>query len=106
MDDECSYTNIILSTKISSMQFIENGILIQLYRGVKRPQHVFFKRNVPVQFVCIPLHVPLARHFLEEEPLRIYPSLQKNCTRLGKNVKLPNNAPFRGVDNGPQLTAV
>ena len=62
--------------------------------------------DLRVQIGRIPLHVPLGRHFLEEEPLIIYPLLQENCTVFGNTVKLPNNAPFCGVDNGPHSTAV
>lgn len=59
-----------------------------------------------MQIVSIPLHVPLAWHFLVLEPLRINPGLQENCTTFGNAVKPPNKLPFLGTVNGPQSTAV
>ena len=61
--------------------------------------------DLRVQIVSIPLHVPFARHFLEYEPVRIYPASQENLTSFGNSVSSPNKVPFRGIGNGPQSTA-
>ena len=66
---------------------------------------MYFFLNIPIHAVGKPLHVPLAWHFLVDDPCRINPGSQSNSTLLGNTVGSPEKEPFMGTEKGPQSTA-
>ena len=59
----------------------------------------------PLQDVSSPLHCLLAWQTREEDPIKSWPSSQKNITSFKKVVSSPVLVPFFGACSGPQSTA-
>jgi len=64
-----------------------------------------FASNIPLHRFGSPLHVPLGRHVLMVDPLRMNPWSQLNTTLLGNTVESPEEEPLIGTGKGPQSTA-
>lgn len=54
----------------------------------------------------MPLHILLAMHVLEEEPIKSNPASHLKVTVLGKVVSPPSEEPLVGERKAPQSTAV
>lgn len=61
--------------------------------------------KVPLQYGCISLHLPLARHCLSFGPTIEKPSLHVKVTLLGNTVREPLMSPFIRGARRPQSTA-
>jgi hypothetical protein len=62
--------------------------------------------SLPLHAVRFPLHFPLDKQVLAEDPIMSNPTSHLNLTMLGKNVLLPYIDPFIGTEREPQSIAI